>query len=144
MKTWIFFYNFLKDFIYLFIICKYTVAVFRHTRRGSQILLQMVVSHHVVAGIWTLDLQKSSPVLLPTEPSHQPPRHEFLCNHLKTIPILLTFCKATPLLIIRGATSWSTRGHVYTWPWWVLSLTSFTSRCCCCCCCLVFRDRVSL
>ena len=37
--------------IYLFIICKYTVAVFRHSRRGRQILLQMVVSHHVVAGI---------------------------------------------------------------------------------------------
>jgi hypothetical protein len=38
---------FFKD---LFIICKYTVAVFRHSRR-RQILLQMVVSHHVVAGI---------------------------------------------------------------------------------------------
>jgi hypothetical protein len=37
--------------IYLFIIHKYTVAVFRHTRRGSQISLGMVVSHHVVAGI---------------------------------------------------------------------------------------------
>jgi hypothetical protein len=37
--------------IYLFITCKYTVAVFRHTRRGRQISLQMVVSHHVVAGI---------------------------------------------------------------------------------------------
>ena len=37
--------------IYLFFICKYTVAVFRHSRRGRQILLQMVVSHHVVAGI---------------------------------------------------------------------------------------------
>jgi hypothetical protein len=34
----------------------------------------MVASHHVVAGIWTLDLRKSSRVLLPTEPSHQPPR----------------------------------------------------------------------
>ena len=44
-----FYLFFLK--IYLFIICKYTVAVFRHTRRGSQILLRMVVSHHVVAGI---------------------------------------------------------------------------------------------
>jgi hypothetical protein len=43
------FFFFLK--IYLFIICKYTVAVFRHSRRGSQISLQMVVSHHVVAGI---------------------------------------------------------------------------------------------
>jgi hypothetical protein len=46
-------------FIYLFyflknlfiIISKYTVAVFRCTRRGHQISLQMVVSHHVVAGI---------------------------------------------------------------------------------------------
>jgi hypothetical protein len=42
------FFNIL--FIYLFIICKYTVAVFRHSRRG-QISLQMVVSHHAVAGI---------------------------------------------------------------------------------------------
>jgi hypothetical protein len=40
--------NFLKD---LFIICKYTIAVFRHTRRGHQISIWMVVSHHVVAGI---------------------------------------------------------------------------------------------
>jgi hypothetical protein len=37
--------------IYFINICKYTVAVFRHSRRGSQILLRMVVSHHVVAGI---------------------------------------------------------------------------------------------
>jgi hypothetical protein len=36
------------DFIYF--MCKYTVVVFRHTRRGHQIPLQMVVSHHVVAG----------------------------------------------------------------------------------------------
>jgi hypothetical protein len=34
----------------LFIIYKYTVAVFRHTKRGHQIPLQVVVSHHVVAG----------------------------------------------------------------------------------------------
>jgi hypothetical protein len=45
------FYLFFFFKIYLFIICKYTVAVFRHSRRGSQISLQMVVSHHVVAGI---------------------------------------------------------------------------------------------
>jgi hypothetical protein len=32
--------------IYLFIICKYTVAVFRHPRRGCQVSIQMVVSHH--------------------------------------------------------------------------------------------------
>jgi hypothetical protein len=37
--------------MYLFIIYKYTVAVSRHTRREHQISLQMVLSHHVVAGI---------------------------------------------------------------------------------------------
>ena len=58
--------------IYLFIYCKYTVALLRHSRRGSHISLRMVVSHHVVAGIWTPDLRKSSRLLLPTEPSHQP------------------------------------------------------------------------
>jgi hypothetical protein len=42
-----FFFFFFKD---LFITCEYTVAVFRHTRRGHQIPLQMFVSHHVVAG----------------------------------------------------------------------------------------------
>jgi len=31
----------------LFIMYKYTVAVFRHTRRRHQISLQMVVSHHM-------------------------------------------------------------------------------------------------
>jgi hypothetical protein len=29
---------------------EYTVAVFRHTRRGHQIILQIVVSHHMVVG----------------------------------------------------------------------------------------------
>jgi hypothetical protein len=33
----------------LLIIHMYTVADFRHTRRGRQISLQVVVSHHVVA-----------------------------------------------------------------------------------------------
>jgi hypothetical protein len=42
------FMHFKKIFI---IICKYTVAIFTHTRRGHQISLRMVVSHHVVAGI---------------------------------------------------------------------------------------------
>ena len=37
-------------FIYLLVICKYTVAVFRHSRRGRQISLQMVVSYIVVVG----------------------------------------------------------------------------------------------
>jgi hypothetical protein len=38
---------FKKDLFYLY---EYTVPVFRHTRRGHQLSLQMVVSHHVVAG----------------------------------------------------------------------------------------------
>jgi hypothetical protein len=38
-----------KRFIYY--MNKYVVAVFRHTRKGHQISLQMVVRHHVVAGI---------------------------------------------------------------------------------------------
>jgi hypothetical protein len=57
-------------------------------------LLRMVVSHHVVAGIWTLDLWKSSRALLPTEPSHQPLHWNFkaasiqrLCNRSLTSSI---------------------------------------------------------
>jgi hypothetical protein len=49
---------FLKN--YLFYVYEYTVAVFRHTRRRHWLPLQMVVSHHVVAGNWTQDLWKSS------------------------------------------------------------------------------------
>jgi hypothetical protein len=41
---------FFLRFIYLFIICRYTVAVVRCSRRGRQIF-PVVVSHHVVAGI---------------------------------------------------------------------------------------------
>jgi hypothetical protein len=44
------FLYFLKRIIYLFYVYKYTVAVFRHTRRRHLITLQMVVSHHVIAG----------------------------------------------------------------------------------------------
>ena len=51
-------YFFLK--ILFIIIRKYTVAVLRHTRRGHQVSLWVVVSHHVGAGNWTQDLPKSS------------------------------------------------------------------------------------
>jgi hypothetical protein len=44
----------------LYHLYEYTVAVFRHSRRGHRIPLQMVVSHHVVVGSWTQDLWKSS------------------------------------------------------------------------------------
>jgi hypothetical protein len=47
-------------FLKIYLIYEYTVAVFGHTRRGHQIPLQIVVSHHVIAGIWTQDLGKSS------------------------------------------------------------------------------------
>jgi hypothetical protein len=43
--SFFFFFFFLSFFfflIYLFIICKYTVAIFRHSRRGHQISLRMV------------------------------------------------------------------------------------------------------
>lgn len=33
---------------YLFYVCEYIVAVFRHTRRRHRIPSQMAVSHHVV------------------------------------------------------------------------------------------------
>jgi hypothetical protein len=62
---------FFKIFLLLYV--KYTVAVFRRTGRGRQISLWVVVNHHVVAGIWTQDLRKSSQwVLLLTEPYRQP------------------------------------------------------------------------
>jgi hypothetical protein len=44
---------------YLFHVYEYAVAVFRHTRRGHQIPLQMVMSHQVVARNWTQDLWKN-------------------------------------------------------------------------------------
>jgi hypothetical protein len=45
-------FGFLKKILAnLFYVCKYPVAVFRHTRRGHQIPLQMVVSHLMVARI---------------------------------------------------------------------------------------------
>ena len=60
----------------------HTVAVFWHTRRGSQISLQMVVSHHVIAGIWTQDLWKSSHCSYPL--SHlTSPRGPFLFKPLQ-------------------------------------------------------------
>jgi hypothetical protein len=37
----------LKNFYFIYM---NTLAVIRHTRRGHQFPLQMVVSHHVVAG----------------------------------------------------------------------------------------------
>jgi hypothetical protein len=63
---------FLKKKFYLFYAYEYTVAVFRETRRGHQMLLQMVVSHQ--CGCWESNsgsLEEQS-VLLTTELSLQP------------------------------------------------------------------------
>ena len=46
--------------IFLYILYEYTAAVFRHTRRGQQIPLQIFLSNHVVAGNWIQDLWKNS------------------------------------------------------------------------------------
>jgi hypothetical protein len=43
-------YSFFLFNIYLFNVCEYTAAIFRHTRGGHLIPLEMVVSHYVVAG----------------------------------------------------------------------------------------------
>jgi hypothetical protein len=45
-----FFFIFIFRALFTFYLYEYTAAVFRHTRRGHQIPLQMAVSHHVVAG----------------------------------------------------------------------------------------------
>jgi hypothetical protein len=41
---------FFKKRFYLFHVCEYIIVILRHTRRGHQTPLQMVLSHHVVAG----------------------------------------------------------------------------------------------
>ena len=41
--------SFFKD-LFIYYMCKHTVAVFRHTRRGCQISLQMAVSHMWLLG----------------------------------------------------------------------------------------------
>jgi hypothetical protein len=54
--------------VFYFFVYEYTVAVFRHTRRGHRIPLQMVVSHHVVAGTLNSGPLEEQSVLLTAEP----------------------------------------------------------------------------
>ena len=79
--------------LYLFHSYKYTVAVFRNARRGHQIPLQMVVSHHVVAENWTQDLWKSKqPVLWTVEASvHALFWHSWLLHLVKSKVKLLYY-----------------------------------------------------
>ena len=63
--------------IYLFIMCVYTVAVFRHSRRGHQIFV--TDGREPPCGCWDLNsgsLEEQS-VLLVTEPSLQPTKTFF-------------------------------------------------------------------
>jgi hypothetical protein len=111
------------------IICKYTLAVFRHTRRGHQISLRRVVSHHVVAGIWTQDLQKSSVDRWDISPASGMPGHPgvllglgcvFTSGHshdwpLYPLPLLVSLIqtyqlKSQPYLLPRKAFQ-GLRGH---------------------------------
>jgi hypothetical protein len=84
----------LKD---LFIVIdKFTIAVFRCTRRGHQILFWVVVSHHVVAGNWTQDLQKSSQcsyLLSHLSSSQYTLKLQFYANILTVYSTYMTFCK---------------------------------------------------
>jgi hypothetical protein len=84
------FFLFFKD---LFIICKYTVADFIHSRKGSHISLWVVVSHHVVAGIWTHDLRKSSQCSYPLSHLTSPVSFflSFFFSSLLFLPSFLSF-----------------------------------------------------
>ena len=59
---------------YLFIVYKYTVAVFRHTRRGHQISLQMVVNHLSLLG-FELRTSERAVSALPKILSSNPSNH---------------------------------------------------------------------
>jgi hypothetical protein len=77
------------------IICKYTVAVFRHTRRGRQISLQMV--DEPPCGCWDLNSGplEGQPVLSTAEPSLQPWWHIPLKDFIYFIYVS-TLSSATP------------------------------------------------
>ena len=72
-----FFFRFIYLFIHSFIICKYTVVVFRHMKKASDLLMDGCESP---CGCWDLNsrpLEEQS-LLLTAEPSHQPQLKSFL------------------------------------------------------------------
>ena len=82
-----------------FIIQKYTVAVFRHARKGHQISLWVVMSHHVVAGIWTQELQKSN-------------QSSYPLSHLSS-PNVILIIVALVMVSVHSSIAIHSRGH--TW-----------------------------
>jgi hypothetical protein len=77
-------------FVCLFIICKYTVAVFRHSRRGHQIF--DMEGCEPPFGCWDLNLGplEEQSVLLTAEPSHQP--YTLFCFFLRQVLSLAWNC----------------------------------------------------
>ena len=74
------------------IIHRYTVVDFRCTGRGHQISLQVVVRQHVVTGIWTQDLPKSSQCSYPLSHLASPVLNSLsgiLCSHSHWEALLL-------------------------------------------------------
>ena len=94
------FFLFFKD-LFIFI-SKYTVAVFRCTRRGRQISLRIVVSHHVVAGVWTRTFRRA------VEPSLHPSFHFLISYFLFSLLFGCLFVfEGIILLLVRFGLHWS-------------------------------------
>jgi hypothetical protein len=84
--------SFFKKDLFI-IIKKYTVAIFRHTRKGR---LLITGGCEPPCGCWDLNSEPSEEqsVLLPAESSHQPPFGKFLFNFVfNTIEIIFLKCK---------------------------------------------------
>jgi hypothetical protein len=88
--------SFLLRFIFLLYVYEYTVAPFRHTRRGHRIPIEMVVSHHVVLLTSELSFQPKVSSLkalhyFSCHPSWQDARQDnltegsFFCSHTQKI-----------------------------------------------------------
>jgi hypothetical protein len=119
-----------KELFIYFYVYEYTVAVFRHTRRGHQIPLQMAVSHH--RSRWELNLGplEEHSVLLTAETSLQPLR--LLGNHKSPTCVLKSYtCNqvysfvGSPL----GVKAWflfSDQGRAHGWLGWTfVNLSDF-------------------
>jgi hypothetical protein len=124
-----------RTFFFKFIIiCKYTVADFRHTRRGHQISLPMVVSHHVVAGIWTQELQKSSQCSYPLSHLTSPLQELlmapcYLKDDFSVVPVILKCSWIWPTCLALLLKKWgflvcSKQARLSAWSHFILVFSS--------------------